>query len=129
MPRTGIVGEMRIGDMALLAVHGERAGQRAAPADLDHVAERIADWSARRECNGRSARRAPSPIRAASRVPLTAGPSSSPVIRKAIEPFGLPPCARDRRSAAAMLAGEAALHVDGAAAPELAIGDFGRKGG
>ena len=26
-------------------------------------------------------------------VPLTAMPSSSPVIRNEIEPFGLPPCA------------------------------------
>ena len=36
----GIVGEMRIGDMALHALDREPAGHAAAPADLDHVAER-----------------------------------------------------------------------------------------
>ena len=36
-----IVGEVRVGDVALHAVHGELARQRAAAADLDHVAERI----------------------------------------------------------------------------------------
>ena len=34
-----IVGEMRIGGMALHAMHGQPTGQAAAPADLDHVAE------------------------------------------------------------------------------------------
>ena len=36
-----VVGEVRIGDMALLALHGHVAGERAAPADLDHVAEGV----------------------------------------------------------------------------------------
>src|SRR5436189_6277753 len=37
----GIVGAMRIGDVALLAHHDEGAVERAAAADLDRVAERI----------------------------------------------------------------------------------------
>src|SRR5689334_4659248 len=36
-----VVGEMRVGSMALYAVHGESAGQTAAPTDLDHVAEKL----------------------------------------------------------------------------------------
>jgi len=35
----GVVGEMRIGGVPLHAVRGQSAGQTAAPADLDHVAE------------------------------------------------------------------------------------------
>ena len=41
MPRIGIVGEMRIADMALLALDGDPARERAAPADLDHVAHGV----------------------------------------------------------------------------------------
>jgi hypothetical protein len=37
----GIVGEVRVSDVALNAVHGELAGQRAAAADLDRIAERV----------------------------------------------------------------------------------------
>ena len=40
-PMRRIVGEMRVGGMALHAVHREPAGHAAAPADLDHVAERL----------------------------------------------------------------------------------------
>ena len=36
-----VVGEVRIGDVTLDAVHGELARERAAPADLDRVAERV----------------------------------------------------------------------------------------
>ena len=36
-----IVGEMRIGHVALLALDDDPARQRAAPADLDHVAELV----------------------------------------------------------------------------------------
>ena len=39
-PVGGVVGELRIGGVALHPMHGEPAGQAAAPADLDHVAER-----------------------------------------------------------------------------------------
>ena len=40
-PADRVVGEMRIGHVALLAVDGQPAGERAAPADLDHVAEPV----------------------------------------------------------------------------------------
>ena len=40
-PAHRIVGALRIGDVALLAGHHQRAVLRAAPADLDHVAERV----------------------------------------------------------------------------------------
>ena len=69
------------------------AVQRAAAADLDDVAERfdigrLADDAV---IELLAVRRPP--IAAAWRVPLTAMPSSSPVIRNEIEPFGLPPLA------------------------------------
>jgi len=52
-------------------------------------------------------------------VPLTEMSSSSPVIRNEIEP--LPSCRRDA-------AGDAALHVDGAAAVEKTVLDVAREG-
>ena len=97
--RDGIVGEMRIGDVALLADQLQPPGQRAAPAVLDRVAERRRRWSARRARNGRCARRARAPIPPACTVPSTAGPSSSPVSRKPTEPVNAP--AATKRSAAA----------------------------
>ena len=80
-----VVGEMRIGDVALAAENRQPAGQRAAPAVLHRVAERLDA--------GRLAEDAMVETFAAARahssslaVPLTAGPSSSPVTRKLIEP-------------------------------------------
>ena len=58
-------------------------------------------------------------------VPLTAGPSSSPVMRKLIEP-----CKRrlgDEAQGGGDGGGDAALHVAGAAAKKLAVGDLGRE--
>ena len=63
-PMRRIVGEMRIGDMALHALDDEPAGHAAAPADLDHVAE-PRPMSARRRRRRRASRRA----RRASRAP------------------------------------------------------------
>ena len=37
----GIAGKVRIRDMALNAVHDQRTGERAAPAVLDHVSQRV----------------------------------------------------------------------------------------
>ena len=78
---------MRIGGVALHAVDGDGAGQRAAPADLDHVAElvrigRLADERRRPSVSPFAAAHSSSLT-----VPLIAGPSSSPVIRKEIEPL------------------------------------------
>ena len=60
-----IVGEMRIGDMALPPVQREAPGQRSAPSVLDRVAERRDCWSARRRCNDRTVRPSPAPSRSA----------------------------------------------------------------
>ena len=54
-------------------------------------------------------------------MPLTAGPSSSPVTRKLIEP-AIGPCATARERGGDGR-GEAALHVAGAAAPDHPLGD------
>ncbi len=87
-----IVGELRIGDVALRAGDDQRAVLRAAPADLDHLAELAGLVGSPRiavvEFSPRSAAHFSSLI-----VPLTAMLSSSPVIRNEIEPFGLPPFA------------------------------------
>ena len=55
-------------------------------------------------------------------MPLTAGPSSSPVTRKLIEPVKRP--LGDEAQGGGDRGGDAALHVAGAAAPELAVGDL-----
>ena len=57
-------------------------------------------------------------------VPLTATPSSSPVMRKEIEPFGLPPRGGEMIEHRRQHAGDRALHVDGAAAEQDAVGDL-----
>ncbi len=57
-------------------------------------------------------------------VPLTEMSSSSPVIRNEIEPFGLPPLSARYCSTAATHAGDAALHVDRAAAIQEAVLDL-----
>jgi hypothetical protein len=59
-------------------------------------------------------------------VPLTAMPSSSPVIRNEIDPFG---AAAAQMSEAAARAGDRALHVDRAAAVERAPHDLAANGG
>ena len=84
----------------------EPAGQAAAPADLDHVAEllgvgRLADDAG---VDPLAARRAAS--RAPCFVPLTAAPSSSPVISRLIEPAKSRP---RRRGSAAAAAAKAAI--------------------
>ena len=100
---------------------GEAAGHAAAPADLDHVAELLARWSARRRRRHRASRRAPASQSSTLRVPLIAAPSSSPVIRKLIEPAKSRPRAARNCSAAAAKAAIAALHVDRAAAAQRAV--------
>ena len=61
-------------------------------------------------------------------VPLTAMPSSSPVIRKEIEPF-FSPVPVEMIEHGGERAGDAALHVDGAAAVKLAPSISPPKGG
>ncbi len=69
-----VVGALRIGDVALRAVHGDLGVQAAAPADLDHVAEPAPGRSARRPGRNPGSGRAPpsSPARARCRRPPSA---------------------------------------------------------
>ena len=60
-----IVGEFRIGDVALRAGDDQRAVLRAAPADLDHVAERLRIGRLAQNGSDRISRRARPPIAAA----------------------------------------------------------------
>src|SRR6516165_1911527 len=39
--RDRVIGALRIGDMALFALRDQRAIQRTAPADLDHIAQMV----------------------------------------------------------------------------------------
>ena len=96
-PAQRVVGEMGIGDVALLAEKREPPGQRAAPAVLDHVAER---GDARRLAEHAMVERSPLLFSAHSSsltVPLTAGPSSSPVRRKLIDPAKSPRATKSQR--------------------------------
>ena len=95
---------------------------------FDACRREFAHWSARRRCNGRNC----SP-RAASHssiltVPLMAGPSSSPVMRKPIEPFFGAPCLSRSSEGGGGEGGDAALHVGGAAPDKLALDDLAGEG-
>ena len=72
-PAHRIVGELRIGGVALRPLDDERGRKAAAPADLDLVAELAARWSARRRA--RAVKRSPRSAAQSSSlaVPLTAG--------------------------------------------------------
>ena len=87
-----IVGAVRIGDVALLAGDDQHAVLRAAAAELDGVAELVdvARLAQHAMVEFFAARGRPFQELG---LPLTAMPSSSPVIRNEIEPFGLPPFA------------------------------------
>ncbi len=98
-------------DMALLAMHLYVAGERARRPIFHHVAERRDICRLAEDAIGPSARRAPSPQSRSFTVPLIAGPSSSPVIRKAIEPCFGAPCVARCRSTAATEAATPPLHV------------------
>ena len=125
-PVRGIVGALRIGGMALDG-RARSAGRSSEPRRpiLIVVAEPAPGRSARRP--GRHRSRSPCSAAQASslRVPLTAGPSSSPVISRLIEPAGrsLGQEAARRRDEG----GDAALHVGGAPAVELAVLDLARE--
>ena len=115
-----VARQLRIGDVALHALDGQRARQRAAAAVLDHVAERARPTSARRRCSSRCARRAPRACSTTLTVPSIDGPSSSDVISSAIEP-GAAGCARDELLDRHDERRERGLHVGRAAAVELAV--------
>ena len=60
-------------------------------------------------------------------VPLTAGPSSSPVIRRLIEPPKSRPRLREEAGAGLGEGRDRALHVGGAAAEQVAGRELGRE--
>ncbi len=66
--------QLRIGDVALHALDAELAGERAAAAVLDRVAEARAPKSARRRCSSRAACRARPASSQTRAVPSTDGP-------------------------------------------------------
>ena len=99
-PRTGLSARSRIGDVALLAGDDQHAVLRAAPAELDGVAERGGIARLAQDAMVELFAALGRPFSSLT-VPLTAMPSSSPVIRNEIEPFGLPPCAARWSSVAA----------------------------
>ena len=120
-PVRRVVDEMRVGDMALHALDGQPAGHAAAPADLDHVAERSRPRSARRRRRRRSPRRAARSQSSTFLVPLTATPSSSPVINRLIEPAKSVAARRQKALGGGDKGGDRALHVDRAAAAQFAV--------
>ena len=115
--RDRVVGEMRIGDVALLAGDRDRRRQAAAPADLDRVAEPRRARSARRRARRRSGGRVRCAQSSSLTVPLIDGPFLVAGDEQRQRAVGLPPLAMKPR-AAAMKARDAALHVHGAAAVE-----------
>ena len=118
----GVLHEVRVGDVALDAAHHELAGERAAAAVLQHVAERSPPRSARRRCSSRSARCGCFSVSTTRTVPSTAGPSSSEVRRSAIEPEW-PGRSFTNIFGGDDEGGDRGLHVRGAAAVELAVAD------
>jgi hypothetical protein len=78
-------GQMRVGDVALDALDRQLAGQRAAPAVLDHVAERVDRGRFADDAEVEHSRRALQRLGDGT-VPSVASPSSSEVSRKASEP-------------------------------------------
>ena len=122
-----VVGELRIGGVALPALHDERGGIAAAAADLDLVAElaragRLAD-----ERGGEALAASGRPFEQL-RVPLTASPSSSPVTRNESRPPKSAAAPRDEAERRGHHRGEPALHVDRAAAVEHAVDDLRGEG-
>jgi len=81
-----VLRELRVGDVPLHAVHGEAPAEGAATTHLDGVADR---GLARGSPTTHQSRRSPRSRStcATRRVPSTDGPSSSLVIRNAIDPL------------------------------------------
>ena len=116
-----VLGELRIGDMALLAVHDETAGERAAPPDLDHVAESLGVRRLAEDAMVEALALRLCPIEQLDgavdgRTLLVAGDEKADRAGEIRMPGEV--CQRRRHHA-----GDAALHVGGAAAEELAAFD------
>ena len=118
-----IVGKMRIGDVPLLAVHDEMPGQRPAPADLDHVAERVRVGRLAEDAMVEALAALIGPLQELDRAVhgrslLVAGDEETDragEVRRRLEKG-------ERRR---HHAGDAALHVDGAAPEQFAVLDDG----
>ena len=123
--RDRIVGALGIGDMALAALDDERAIERAAPADLDHVAQsvaarRLAD-DAMIEALAFFISPAQQLFRAIDgRAFLVAGDKETDRALVRSVP-------RDISAGGGGKGGDAPLHVGGAAPPDRAIGQLGRE--
>jgi hypothetical protein len=112
----GVVGEMRVGGMALRAVDRQPAGHAAAPADLDHVAQRLRA--------GRLADEAGVEPLAARFEPFEH--LAGPVDRRALLVTGNQQTDRTGEIRPALV--EKGLHVDGAAAAQCPIAKRGGEG-
>ena len=120
-----IVGEMGIGDMALLAGNDQPSGQRAAPAVLDGVAERgdagrFAEQAMIEALASRSR-----PVQQFDRA-VDGGPLLVAGDEKADR--ALESAARDEAQRGGQGGGEPALHVAGAASPDLAVRESAGEG-
>ena len=123
-PVRRVVDAVRIGDMALHAVDRQPAGHAAAPADLDHVAERIGRSRLADDAGVEALRRVPQPsqhlFRAVDRDPLlVAGDQQADRAGEAVaarrhKPLG----GGDER-------GDRPLHVHRAAAAQFAVAQAG----
>ena len=116
--RQRIVGQMRIGGVALTADHGERRVQAAAPADLDHLAQfqrigRLAD-QAEIELLAMGGEQAQHRLRAVERAAfLVAGDQQAD--------RALAACPASEARHRGDEAGDRALHVGGAPAIEVPV--------
>ena len=125
-PAHRIVGALRIGDVALLAGDDQRAVERAAPADLDGVAERrhIARLAQDAMVEGFAA--LGRPFEQLHRAVhgdafLVAGDQEGD------RPLGLAAARGEVIERGGQRTGDRALHIDRAAAIERAVGDLARK--
>ena len=117
----GIIGEMRIGDVALLADEPEPSRQRAAAAVLDRVAER-------RDAGGLAEH---AMVDALAARPQQLDEADRAVDRRAFLVAGqkesdraFAGARRRKAQGGGERGGDAALHVGRAAPPQLALGDF-----
>ena len=123
-----IVGEMRIGDMALHADDVEPAVEAAAPSDLDGLAEPRGVGRLAHERNGRAARLVPRIQSSTLRVPLIAGAFLVAGDEQADRAFEFRALARHIIERRGGESGDRPLHVGGAPPIEHAVLDLGAEG-
>ena len=117
---------MRIGDVALLAGDGERAGERAAAADLDHVAERFAARGLAEQAVIEFLPALGRPFQQLLRA-VHARPFLVAGNEQRDRAFDLAAVLREVLEHGGNEGGDRALHVDRAAAVEMAVGELPGK--